>query len=118
MNKINFSGFIDTSKYEVVLKIITDWLGSPKIKHRLYNEEIFFDDDTTSVYAFNPVIEGIAANEFMIQGNTKMDLRKTKMLFDRLWEVCQSLEVTYDLDYMEVDEKGNIIGEEYEYKRD
>lgn len=114
MNKINFEGTIETGDHSIILELIEAWLGKPDVKIRIMGEELVYKDDIIYIYAHNPVIDGVAVDEFIIEGSYNGDLDAMRKLLEHLSSLCKSRQIKLEMEYVQLNADGNPISKEYE----
>ncbi len=116
MNRIAFYGSLWTGDYKVVVDLLGEWAKTTNldVKLRLSGEEIVFEDESLYLYCYNAVpSEGIEPS-FLLEGNMTTTLDKAKLKLQALAKLCTELHVEGDFEYVEVNEHGDEVGEQFQ----
>lgn len=114
MEKVHFSGTVQTKDYEDIVQVVTYWVGDPSVKLRNANEEIVYQDKLTHIYINNPLIRGATVDKFVIEGEREGDLETVRRFLTALAQACKDRQLELEITYWAIDADGNDIGDEYE----
>ena len=116
MNRIAFYGSLWTNDYTVVADLIGKWVKTTNldIKLRLSGEEIVYEDEHLYLYCYNAVSsEGIDPS-FLLEGNMAGTLGEAKLMLQALAKLCTHHHVVGDFEYVEVNEDGDEVSEQFQ----
>lgn len=114
-NRTDFSGILHSGVSETVLSILGEWLKTEELnaKQRISGLEIVYEDKDIYVYCHEDSDKLNNQEKFILEGHTEFDPDQTRIILDRLFRLCQAAELRCVLEYVEVDEDGEEISEEF-----
>ena len=107
-----FYGRIYSGEVQQVAGLLERWIapGSVRTKIRISGEEIEYEDERLRFYSHNAAGE---PPNFLLEGSTSASLDETRRMLEALLALCRDAQVTATFDYVEVDENGEEVSEEF-----
>lgn len=114
-NRTDFSGILHSGAAETILSILGEWLKTEDLnaRQRISGLEITYEDKTIYVYCYEASDKSRNREKFILEGHTEFDPDQTRIILERLFRLCQAAELRCVLEYVEVDEDGEEISEEF-----
>jgi hypothetical protein len=115
MNRISFYGTIYSGDFEVVKRILEEWLEPEalKVKIRLSGEEITYETEEFYLYCHNALGSEGVTPYYLLEGNTSLGLDGTRDRLEALLSLCKSENVVGTFEYVEVNDDGDQVSEEF-----
>lgn len=115
MNRTAFYGTIYSGDFEVVKSILEKWLGPEvlDVKMRLSGEEITYETEEFYLYCHNAIGSEGVTPFYLLEGNTSSGLDDTKHRLEKLLSLCTAEEVEASFEYVEVNDDGEEVSEEF-----
>lgn len=113
-NRTDFSGILHSGASETVLSVLGEWLKTDDLnaKQRISGLEIVYEDKNIYMYCYEDSDKLRNQEKFILEGHAEFDPDQTRIILERLFRLCQAAEMRCVLEYVEVDEDGEEIGEE------
>jgi hypothetical protein len=115
VNRTAFYGRIFSGDPEVVTRLLETWIGREqlKVKVRLSGEEMQYEDERMSIYCQNAAGAQGGSPNYLLEGNTSATLGETGVMLQRLLDICRNAGVAATFEYVEVNEDGEEVSEEF-----
>jgi hypothetical protein len=117
VNRTAFYGTLYTGELEAVQSLLQAWLGAGtlNLKIRLSGEEITTEEnDDFYLYCHNAMGSQGNTPYYLLEGNTSAGLDDTRQRLEGLLNLCKEQGVACDLEYVEVNEDGDEVSEQFQ----
>jgi len=112
MIRTNFYGELLTKDSDLAREILEEWLDADlKVRVKILGDHIVYEDSQTYVFAESGVHPG--RETFLLQGHFDVGLDESREKLQRLHDLAKLRSIEMDADYMQVNEAGDEVSEEY-----
>lgn len=112
-NRSAFIGGIESGDFGLIRSVLEAWFGAPlRVKVKLTGEQLTSDDGDRPLYCYRAYTTNPAYDEFLIEGRFSLGLEECRKQLEALIAAFKSHGVTSGFDYHEIDEAGDISGEQ------
>lgn len=114
MAKTEFHGSIETGDAALIAAALREWLGTNALdeKVRLSGVEMVHEDESSYVYCYDSLATGGRPASHLIEGHLQLAPAEARARFVQLVSSLGARGVSSSVDYVEVDEEGEWLGEE------
>jgi hypothetical protein len=114
MDTIAFYGSIATADSELASGVLREWLETTAldIKVGRIGVEIVFEDAGFYLYCYEAAAEPGQAASYLLEGHLEGALDEARARLERLVALFRARSVEARIDYVQVDENGDWLGEE------
>jgi hypothetical protein len=113
VNRTSFSGVLETGDAQLVAGVLGAWAkaGALEAKVRLGGIEISHEDARLSLYCHDDSVPPGQPPAFLLEGSMAGPVEEAKASLIELREAFKARQVAASLEYVEVDEAGQTVGE-------
>jgi hypothetical protein len=115
MDRVAFYGDMETGDLQVAAGLLSSWLGRDDlvVKSRVAGDEITYEDEATYVYCHEADTSAGNAPFFLLEGQVAGPLASANEQLSALARLCDAGGVGCGLDYVQLDDDGDQVGEEF-----
>jgi hypothetical protein len=108
-------GTLYTADFELVGKVLSDWVqpGDLAVKIKLLGEEVVYDTPELYFYCHSAQAGGPGTAYYLLEGHASASLEDTRVMLERLQEICRSAQLECSLEYVAVSEDGDELSEQF-----
>lgn len=113
MNRIAFYGVLGTGDAPLAAAVLGKWVKASLVpKVRIGGVEIDHEDERVSLYCHEASVKPGGPPELLLEGSMAGTLEEAKASLVELRDSFRARQVRADLEYVEVDDDGQEVGEQ------
>lgn len=116
MSRIAFYGSLWTEDFARVADLLSSWMNTDdlNVKPRIFGEEITYENSGIYLYCHSAEDEEGGESSFLLEGHMVRSLDEVRTQLYALADLCESRGIESDFEYVEINEQGEQVGEEFQ----
>lgn len=118
MDRVAYYGDIDTGDPQVVTRLIQDWLKTEKLSIQVghVGVEIVYEDEGFYLFCHEAASRPGRAPWYLLEGHMDRTLEAAKAQLRELLLLCRAHDLECSLEYVQVNEDGDEVSEQFTVK--